>query len=514
MYRLLNRVISASRSSLRAILNGPQVLAFLPAAVLLGYWLGGEMALIVTAIGFPAIMGLYAVFRPFGENREFGDNRHSNPKPAAFHIDLGRALRRARKRSKKTACLVVGLDDFEAIADRYGISAAQDVVAELAERLNAAIRKRDCLTQLDDRKFGVVIAPVGHLNLDIALQVATRLQSAAESPIKLGGTTIYVSASIGFCLDANFNDNSGTKMAEAADLALTVAWRSGPSSIRAYSPDMRDLKTASHKVLSDIEQALEAGQILPWFQPQISTDTGRVTGFEALARWDHPERGVMAPGEFLDKLQSAGQMQRLGELMLTGALKALSSWDALGLDIPQVGVNFSPDELRDPRLLQKIEWELDKHELTADRLAIEILETVVATSPEDMIARNISGLSELGCHVDLDDFGTGHASISSIRRFDIQRLKIDRSFVMKVDQDPEQQRMVSAILLMAERLELDTLAEGVETAGEHTMLAQLGCRHVQGFGIGRPMPVESVQEWTKGHIARLSDPPEIRYKTG
>ena len=140
---------------------------------------------------------------------------------------------------------------------------------------------------------------------------------------------------------------------------------------------------------------------------------------------------------------------------------------------------------------------------------MEILETVVATSPDDVVARNIAGLARLGCGIDLDDFGTGYSSISAIRRFAVQRLKIDRSFVMKVDRDGEQQRMVSAILVMAERLGLDTLAEGVETAGEHAMLAQLGCGHVQGFGIARPMPADQTADWIRAHEATISAPPRI-----
>ena len=139
---------------------------------------------------------------------------------------------------------------------------------------------------------------------------------------------------------------------------------------------------------------------------------------------------------------------------------------------------------------------------------------MVSTSPDDTITRNIAGLSELGCQIDLDDFGTGHASISSIRRFAIRRLKIDRSFVCGVDRDPAQKSMITAILLMAQQLGLETLAEGVETAGEHSTLAQLGCNHVQGFGIGRPMPLERTTEWIEAHLRKLENTPEIRRQPG
>ncbi|WP_374755766.1 EAL domain-containing protein [Sulfitobacter mediterraneus] len=259
----------------------------------------------------------------------------------------------------------------------------------------------------------------------------------------------------------------------------------------------------------EVAAALEAGQIQPWFQPQISTDTGQITGFEALARWSHPIRGLISPAEFLPAIEEAGLLERLAEVMMYHAFAALKAWDGASLDVPQVGVNFAGSELNNPRLTEKIKWELDRFDLTPDRLAVEVLETVVANSPDDVITRNINALGQLGCRIDLDDFGTGHASIASIRRFSVSRIKIDRSFVMKADRDPEQQRMISAILTMAERLGIETLAEGVETVGEHVLLAQLGCDHVQGFGIARPMPFEQTLDWITRHTAKLEDVPRI-----
>jgi EAL domain-containing protein (putative c-di-GMP-specific phosphodiesterase class I) len=152
--------------------------------------------------------------------------------------------------------------------------------------------------------------------------------------------------------------------------------------------------------------------------------------------------------------------------------------------------------------VDRIGWELDRFELTPDRLVVEVLETVVATKAEDVVIRNLAGLARLGCCLDLDDFGTGHASITNIRRFSIERIKIDRSFVTRIDEDLEQQKMVGAILTMADRLGLDTLAEGVETAAEQAMLARLGCGHVQGFGIARPMPMRETVAWIRAWESR------------
>jgi EAL domain-containing protein (putative c-di-GMP-specific phosphodiesterase class I) len=319
---------------------------------------------------------------------------------------------------------------------------------------------------------------------------------------------------VGFCLRSRAPGSSGQEWLVASGVALTDAQRAGPSAIRAYSHEMARQGRTRSDLRDEAAAALENGQIQPWYQPQISTDTGNVSGFEALARWSHPVHGMIAPDVFLPVMEEADLMERLGQVMLYHALTALKAWDSAGINVPQVGVNFASAELRNPGLIDKIRWELDRFGLPPDRLAVEILETVMTDCPDDTISRNISGLAELGCRIDLDDYGTGHASIASLRRFAVSRIKIDRSFVMKADCDPQQQRLISAILTMAERLELETLAEGVETLGEHALLAQLGCNHVQGFGIGRPMPFDQTLDWITAHQAKVQDVPAIGRETG
>jgi len=511
---MLSRVQTVSlkiRAAVEHLFTGPQALALLPALVLAGFWLGGETILIALAIALPLCLALLRSLGPVRDPVSAEDDVDGSER-LTRHLDG--TLRLARRKSLKCATVFVELDDYDSLLDRYGHAAAGHVIAHSISRLQSALRSRDKVFHIRDGRFAIAVAPVRRLDMDVALQVSERLQRAVEEPISLDATTIYVSASCGMALSSQIDGTVGRDLANAAGLALRDARRYAPSAIRAYSPDMHLPEPNTPGIENEVTDALEAGQIVPWFQPQISTDTGHITGFEALARWIHPERGLISPAEFLPTLERASKLERLGEVILYQALRALAAWDNEGLNIPKVGVNFSPEELRNPRLVEKIKWELDRFELTPDRLMVEILETVVATSPDDTITRNINALANLGCSVDLDDFGTGHASISSIRRFAIERLKIDRSFVMKVDVDSEQQRMVSAILMMAERLGLDTLAEGVETAGEHAMLAQLGCNHVQGFGISRPLPFDKTADWVRAHIAKLGDPPVIGRKMG
>ncbi|MCP4820637.1 MAG: EAL domain-containing protein, partial [Shimia sp.] len=288
---------------------------------------------------------------------------------------------------------------------------------------------------------------------------------------------------------------------------------SGTSNVRAYTADMGRKVISRRKTQSEAARTLQKDQIRAWFQPQISTDTGEVTGFEVLARWEHPERGILAPVQFLDVLNQTGQMGELADLMTRQALNAVSAWDDAGFHVPSVGVNFAGDELRSPTLVERLQWELDRNELSADRLGIEVLESVIAGTPDDMVVRNVEAIAKLGCHIDLDDFGTGHASISSIRRLPVKRIKIDRSFVTNVDRDTDQQKMIAAIVTLAERLDLSTLAEGVENAAEHAMLSQLGCAHVQGFGIARPMPFEDTITWMEAHKAKLGPAIQIGQKS-
>jgi EAL domain-containing protein (putative c-di-GMP-specific phosphodiesterase class I) len=410
---------------------------------------------------------------------------------------------------RNTGCVVIQFDDLADLLDRHGRSAQAEVLARCEDRIRGALRMGDLVAQLQGGSFAIVLTPVRRLDLETMVQMAARLQEAITAPISLGAAQIYVTCSIGFCIGGRSPEATGRSLLDAAQVAADEASRHGPGAIRAYSADMTRKRAARDAMRDQIEGALENGQIRPHFQPQISTDTGEISGFEALARWHHPDRGCLAPSEFLPALEGNDLTERLGEVMLFHAMTALTDWDRKGFRVPTVSVNFAASELRNPRLPERLKWELDRFDLTPDRLTIEILETVIANSDNDMVVSNIAALAALGCGIDLDDFGTGHASITTIRRFAVRRLKIDRSFVTRVDQDREQQKLVSAIVSLSERLGLETLAEGVETAGEHAMLSQLGCGHVQGYGLARPMPFDEATEWIGRHAARQDRIPRI-----
>lgn len=507
-FRLPSR-LNDVRHRLLTALAGPQMLAFIPAICLAGYWIGGEAALVAVSLSVPLLWALIGGFEGVINKRIAKMGVSGLIAPDDFHPRVQGLRDGAPGTDRTSALFAIELDDFPSLTDRFEPGAVEQILKSIGERIQTVARDSDGVSQVGDSRFAICLAPVKHLDLESCIQMSGRFQQAIEEPIAIDGASVYVSACVGFCHLSRAPGTTGRDWVNAAIAALNEARRRGPTSVRAYSTELHSRLKNRANLRDEVVTALEHGQIQPWFQPQISTDTGKVTGFEALARWIHTERGAISPAEFLPAVEETGLLERLAEVMLYHSFTALKAWDAAGIKVPHVGVNFSGSELSNPRLVDKIRWELDRFDLTPDRLAVEILETVVTNSLDDTITRNINALTELGCRIDLDDFGTGHASISSIRRFGVSRIKIDRTFVMKADRDPEQQRMISAVLTMAERLGIETLAEGVETAGEHALLAQLGCDYVQGFGIARPMPFEKTLDWVRAHEAKLQAAPEI-----
>lgn len=506
-------LLARLRQTLAPALFGPPVLAFLPALTLATYWLGGEAALLSVALGLPVLIAAVGGFSKLGGRGQPRDSVTGMLLRDGFEQETARIYEDCAESDMRSAVFIVELDDYKELADRHGQEAGDRIMQHCGAQIASALRQNDTVARIGDSRFAVCLAPTLQLDLELCIQLAGRMQSAAEEPVPLDGTTVYMTSSIGFCQRNRAPGKTSAEWTAAATAALAEAQSNGPGGVRAYSADLAGRGNSRSSLREEAAAALESGQIQAWFQPQICTDTGRVSGFEALARWSHPVQGLIPPSTFLPALEQAGLMDRLSQVMLYNALVAVKAWDAAGVHVPSVGVNFATQELRNPGLAGRVKWELERFELPASRLCVEILETVMTDQPDDVVTRNILALSELGCHIDLDDFGTGHASIAAVRRFNISRIKIDRSFVMKADQDPEQQKLISAILTMAERLDLDTLAEGVETAGEHALLAQLGCGHVQGFGIGRPMPFDQTLDWITAHEAKLQDTPVIGRQT-
>lgn len=485
-----------------SFVSSPWLPAVFPALAFAGYLVFGELALALLALGLPLLWLMLLALRP-----EHGLMRGTDPVSGFgthdhFKSFCEQSLAQTSVSDKATLCMMVQVDEAETLADRLGTGACDRIVEILSQRLRAASRRGDQFARLSGWKIGFVAAPVQRMDLEVGIQLAARFQSVLEEPVRVDGVPVYLSFSVGFCLSKDCPSHDGDMLIQATELALEEARRNGPSGIRAYSTAMAMSAPFHPRISSEASRALEAGEIRAWFQPQVSAQDEELAGFEALARWEHPDRGMIPPSDFLPALADSNALERLGEVVLHDALKLVRDLDAQGFYVPAVGVNFTQPELSNPKLAKRLTWELDRFALAPSRLAVEILENVVATGVDDMTARNVAALADAGCRIELDDFGTGHASITSLRRFAIDRIKIDRSFVVQCDQNPEQKKMLATILTMAQQLRLETLAEGVETLGEKAELIELGCDYLQGFGIARPMPAEDVPQWIGDSQAR------------
>lgn len=483
---------------IRRALGGAHMLAFIPVFTLGAYWVGGELALLITAITFPIVLALLG-----------GLNTHS---VRGFECDplTGLILRDslidwaeiavpyARKYDKQVGIVVMTIDDLDTIEERFGRSMRDTVLREAGERLKSLMRDDDVLARLGPG-FALGIKNVKPPETENLLQLAHRLQSVFEEPFSEGPTRTYCSLSLGIAAETHIKGSSGANIVAGAQRAGELAAMSGPGSIRVYSEGLSSDRAHDRDVARELSNALETGEIFAWFQPQVETETGQIVGFEALARWDHPEKGMVSPASFLPDIEKSGLSQRLAEVIMKQSLMALNTWDAAGFVVGTVSVNFSSEELRNPRLPDYVTWELDRHNLAPDRLVVEVLESVVAESSEDVISRTLNTLSRIGCRIDLDDFGTGFTSFINIRRFDVSRIKIDRSLVSQIDHDVEQRRMFAALLSFGKKLGIDVLAEGVETQEEIETLRELQCHNIQGFVISRPMPLGETLLWLEDH---------------
>jgi len=494
------------RRRLRQMLIGPQLLAFVPAVSLAAFWFGGEAVLIAVALGLPVLVAAIGV----DPNKDIA---LSGPRPPdrLSLSDLSEraeaAVALARRSGRNTACLLIAVSGL----DRISVAQRDDAGRALLDRVRSLLREGDLAAWATEGEIAVLLHP-GKLDLQAMQVLAQRLQTTLEDALPVDRDQLHLSAAIGIGMSSRLRAGAGGgALLQAARAALDEAQRAGASGIRAQRRMATPPRHADAEPLlvGEVLEALETGRIAPWYQPIVNASSGDLTGVEALARWLHPTRGVIAPAELLPALDQAGGMERLGEVMLHSACVALQAWDRAGMTIPSVSLNFSDIELRNPRLAEIVSWELDRFGLGGDRLRIEVLESVLLTESDECLIHSIDALEKLGCGIDLDDFGTGQTGIAALQLVPVHRLKIDRRFVTRIDRDDRQRRLVAALVGLADRMGLETVAEGVESHGEHTILAQLGCTHLQGYGIARPMPGDQLRDWCRAQASKLAAIPRV-----
>lgn len=421
------------------------------------------------------------------------------PNDAYLRAYLERISASENRSDTATAVFRIDLDRFRSLRETLGLRAANEIVCVASRRINQSLRGNDFAAYLGNDDFVVVATKIKDEN-NVAT-IAQKLQTALSMPYAVGSGARKVGCSIGVTLLSD-DDASPARILGNAEIALNEAQAIGSGNIRYFRESLRIEMERREALFAELSNAIVRGELTPHFQPQISLTTGAFCGFEALVRWHHPNHGLLEPSTFLDFAEETDLTERVGEAVLAATLEALVAWDKAGLNVPRVGVNFALSQLRNPRLIEKIKWEVERFDIEPSRISIEVLETVLIKNDADLVVRNLNGLASAGFEVELDDFGTGHASISNLRRFPVERIKIDRSFIRGIEISEEQQKLTASMIAMAQALGIQTLAEGVETPEAEETLRSLGCDFCQGYLISKPISVQETFDWLRATEVR------------
>ncbi len=389
-------------------------------------------------------------------------------------------------RAASVAAICMGLDGFGLVNQAYGAAIADLVLHEVGKRLAGAVRGGDIV----GRFRGDVLAIVGRDMGDeqAALELAGRLRAAVSAtPFAVDGHSIGVTATLG--LATGTHGRSGADLLSRADDAMRRSKASG-GGVRMAVDGTADLALAQLRLRAALGGALDRGEISVAYQPIVDLASGEPVGFEALARWTSPDLGTVSPADFIPVAERTGDIVAIGEWVLHEACAQVARWRREGAQL-SISVNLAPLQLELANLPQVVETTLAEHELPAAALVLEITEGVLIGAG-DLQSRNLSRLRELGVKVALDDFGTGYSALGYLKRFPIDKLKIDRSFVEGLEGDPQDAALVQAILALAQGLELDVVAEGIETPGQRQLLKLLGCPLGQGFLFAKPLPAHEI----------------------
>lgn len=378
------------------------------------------------------------------------------------------------------AILHIDLDRFKQINDTLGHQAGDAMLTHAAAILRAHARHDDFIARIGGDEF-VILCRRGR-NLPQLSELAERIVHAFRRPIPYEGQLCRLGASIGIAWKGH-DDFDAKQLLMNADIALYRAKSLGRDRVEAFSEQIQTQILTAKRIGDDIRQAIEEGQFTVYYQPQFDARSLEITGVEALVRWNHPERGVLAPFHFLKVAEEINVLPAIDRKVVELAYADFQSWRQSGFAIPKISVNMSSPRLRDPGLIA----DLRDLQIAPGVLSFELLESIFLDDPEDEIAETISALGALGIEVEIDDFGTGHASIIGLLNLNPARLKIDRALVGPITESPKQAKLVRAIIDIGHSLNIEVVGEGVETWEHAAMLRDLGCDVLQGYALARPM---------------------------
>ncbi|HEY9199949.1 MAG TPA: EAL domain-containing protein, partial [Gammaproteobacteria bacterium] len=387
------------------------------------------------------------------------------------------------------------LDRFKQINDTLGHSTGDRLLRAVAGRLAGCLRQDDTVARLGGDEFSILLE--GLEQADDVVPILEKLVETMRHPFGLDGHEFFLTFSIGISMYPQDGEQADVLLRNA-DTAMYRAKEQGRNSYRFYTADMNARAFERLDLESKLRRALERNEFVLHYQPKLDLGSGYVTGVEALLRWQHPEQGLVPPGEFIPTLEETGMIVPVGRWVLHEACRQARSWRTAGLPPLSVAVNISTHQFRRDDICATVREALATYGMPPDELELEITESALMDDIAHAAA-SIQQLKELGVKVAIDDFGTGYSSLAYLKRFAIDSLKIDRTFVRDICDDADDAAIVSAVVAMAQRLHLRVVAEGVETGAQLEFLRQQGCDEMQGFLLSRPMPGAELSAWLARH---------------
>ncbi|HMJ25775.1 MAG TPA: EAL domain-containing protein [Pyrinomonadaceae bacterium] len=423
----------------------------------------------------------------------FHDGLTGLPNRALFidHLKLA-AARRRRKEYALYSVLFLDLDRFKVVNDSLGHLVGDQLLIAIAGKLQSCLRPGDTIARLGGDEFTILLEDLKTNNE--AIYIADRIQRELAQPFELDGRTVFASASIGIA-PSSIGYERPEDILRDADTAMYYAKSLGGTQHHVFDKSMHVRAVKLLQMQSDLRAAIERDELMVEYQPIVSLETFSVTGFEALARWKHPEHGLISPGQFIPIAEDTGLIIPIGQWVLREACQQLRQWQALHTTGPRLtmSVNLSGKQFAQPNLIQEIERVLEETDVDPCSLWLEITESVVVQNVE-VASETCKQLRRLGVGLSIDDFGTGYSSLSSLHSFPITTLKIDGSFVSRMNSGNENTEIIRTIMSLAGNLGMDVIAEGVETLEQVTKLRTLGCEKGQGFFFSRPMPAKDAEK--------------------
>ena len=405
---------------------------------------------------------------------------------------LGLALKRAERHEDYLfAVLFIDLDRFKVVNDSLGHQVGDQLLVAIARKLETIVRSADTVARLGGDEFVILLDPIKDIN--DAVQVAERISIELRLPFYLEGREVFTTSSIGIALSLT-NYNQGSELLRDADIAMYRAKDKGKARYEVFDQVMYTQALEKLQLENDLHQAIERQEFLVYYQPIISLLTGRLTGFEALVRWQHPVRGLIFPSEFIPIAEETGLIVLIGEWVLRSACSQMTVWQAkFSTTAPlKISVNLSVKQLKEPDFIDKIDQIIAQTGLEGQSLKLELTESMLMDNGEELIDI-LSLLRARAIQLSIDDFGTGYSSLSCLHRFPVNILKIDRSFISRIGEKGENREIVETIVTLAHQLGMDVIAEGVETPYQLNQLKALICEEAQGYLFSKPLKREAAE---------------------